>query len=68
MRSHEVQLKMLLEVSIALDSIVQDKIGSMSLHGKRMMKSVTNVNNAKRAATFSMFLLRTKTDNYVVWR
>ena len=28
----------------------------------------TTVKNAKLAATFWMFLLRTKTDNYVVWR
>ena len=47
-------------MSIVLEGIVHDKSVSMSIHGKRMMKAVTIVFNAKRAATFRTFLLWTK--------
>ena len=53
------QFKILLEMSIYLAGNVQDKSVSMSIHGKRMVKTVTKVCNAKRASTFWTIQLRT---------
>ena len=52
LKRHKNQVKMLLEMYIVLEGIVQDKSVSMSIHGKRMIKTVTNVCNAELAVTF----------------
>ena len=39
---------------IFLAGIVQDRTVSMSIHRKRMLETLTNVCNEKRAATFSI--------------
>ena len=44
----------------ALQGIVQDQSVSMSVQTMKMSKTVTNVFNAKRAASFLNFLLRTR--------
>ena len=43
-------------MSFVPEGIVQDKNVSISIHEKEMMKTVTNVCKAERAATFGMFL------------
>ena len=60
LKRHNNEIKMLLESSFVLEGNINDKIVSMFIHGKGMMKFVTNMLNAKRAATFWTLLLRTK--------
>ena len=47
-------------MSIVLAGNVQDKGVPMSIHGKKIMKAVTNFRNAKHAATVWKILLRAK--------
>ena len=61
LRARKNQSKIILEMPIVLESIVQHKSGSISIHGKIMMKTVTNVCNAKRDSTVWTFLLKAKT-------
>ena len=51
---------MLLEMSFAPAGTFYDKIVSLSIYAKRMMKVVTNVCNANSDATFWRFLSRTQ--------
>ena len=46
------KFKELLELCMVLEGIAQDKSVFVSIHGMKTMKIVTNVCNAKRAATF----------------
>ena len=58
--SHKNQFETLLEMSFVLAGIVPDKSVSTSKHEKRTLKAVTNVRKAKRAVTFWLIYLRTK--------
>ena len=60
LKKNRNQIKMLWEMSIVQAGIIQDKIVSMTIQGKRMVKTVTNVCKAKRAATSCKFRLKTK--------
>ena len=55
LKTHENHSKIFLEMPIVLVGIVQDRSVSMSMHGKRMLETVTNVRNEKRAST--LFIL-----------
>ena len=69
-------IMIILELSFILTGSVQDKNVSTSMHGKRIVKNVNNVCVAKRAATISNFLFRTKNQylhcsevmGYIAWQ
>ena len=67
-KKHNFIFKILLEVSIVPAVVFQDKCVFIYIGRKRIMKTVMNVCNAKRAFKVWIFLLRTKTADYIVWR
>ena len=59
-KSRESELKMFLEMCAVLAIIVQEKIVSLLIHWKIMVKIVTGVCKLKQAATRWLLLIRTK--------
>ena len=60
LKRHKNHFKILLEMSFVLAGIFQDKSVSLSIHRKKLMKVVSNVSNAKHAATFWITFLWAK--------
>ena len=58
-KPHKNQFNMLLDLFSVLEGIAYNKSVSIFVRGRRMMKTVTNVCNAKRAETFWKCLLPT---------
>ena len=58
LKRHEKKFPILLDMSSVLEDILQDKNVSMSMHGTRMVKTVTNVFNVQPAGKFWLFFMR----------